>query len=285
MRHMTTLGVVRKRFFLSGDPFEPQIWLDFEGGRAFFEGNTNAAGFNAYNYDVSFGAQQRIDSDWVVGAAAGYEYDHLKFDLAGHGRAHTAQGALYASYNQPEYYAFSDLVGGWSDFKIVRPIQYSTNDLTATGCSMLYHTTLYTEVGLNLDACYFMIQPFAAVDVSYYRFDGVQETGTGVVDLDIRGKSIVDTNTYLGAHFLTRLPQDFIWSCDLAWGIASSIAIICLTLIFKDLGQCFRSWGLTRVRTALRVVSMWQEHSLIHLLLTPSFLAKFGVTSQVMKGQ
>ena len=196
-------------------------WVELEAGKTFAHGNSEAAGASTCSFDVSIGGQKLLDcyNFTFAGVAANYETEKLGFNCpGGHGHAQTAQGALYAGYVDPcGLYLFSDVILGYSQFNIIRPIYFAEINRHSEGQSQTFHGNGYGEIGYNLPCYYWLFQPFFGFDAECFHQFKFKEHHAESLDLRINSHYTTNYNTFLGTHMTAALPLDCKLSADIAW--------------------------------------------------------------------
>jgi len=194
-----------------------QVWMTAECGRSFLDGNGNAKGYKADNFDFSMGAHTYLCPSFLFGVGADYEEDDLHYNQGGHNKIYTGQGALYAAYSCSCGYAFSDLILGYSRSHIKRLIEFRTYKSTARSSPKGFHGKSYTEFGLNYTPYGVLVQPFAGVGFGFYRVEGYDEHQARIFNLDILHKHANPISTYLGLHLKDSFFDCFTGCLDVAW--------------------------------------------------------------------
>lgn len=268
-------------------------WFDFQGGRRLQRGDHNAEGFAGYYYDFAFGAQKYFEGNWTVGTGISYEFNRLAYRLGGDSVWNTIQAALYWMYNDPLYYALSDIIFGWSNVGISRRIHFGSTDLTSSGSTNLFQGIVYGEVGVNLHSECILIQPFIGLEAGYYGFNGITESGAGVANLTIASHAVGSTFSRVGVHITPELPQcilwdGFYWSLDVAWLHRFRYADDNILVTFQEFGSPFFIDGILQNRSGFEgaiqlalpirdIYTLWLEFSGEHWGRFQSMAGTFGV--------
>lgn len=196
-------------------------WVELEAGKTFAHGDSEAAGARTCSFDVSMGGQTLLDccNFTFVGFAANYETEKLGFNYpGGSGHAQTGQGALYVGYVDPcGFYLFADVILGYSQFDITRPIYFSEINRHARGRSQTFHGNGYGEIGYDLHCCSCLFQPFFGFDAECFHQFKFKEHNADSLDLRINSHDTINYNTFLGTHMTAEFPLDCKLSADIAW--------------------------------------------------------------------
>lgn len=195
-------------------------WIDTEAGTTYAKDSKRAHKERTYTFDISVGAHTALKQCAFAGLAANYETGRL--DFGGHrskGHQQTGQGALYAGYVSDCIYLFSDLVLGYSQADINRPIHFAAVGRKARGKARAFHGNWYGEIGYNYVWNCALLQPFFGVDAEFFHQYSMKESHADSLNLHLNARSTANYNTYLGSHFTYTLP----FTCpislnlDLAW--------------------------------------------------------------------
>lgn len=202
-------------------------WMDVSYDHSVYKGNSDARGFNIKGYEISLGVQTSFYRNWTAGLAGFYEMDRLDFNLGGSGKNNTGLGALYALYRPQSYYVLADLVLGYSNQKVRRPIDVGTTHYSRKGNPNVFQSALYSEAGVDLDSFYLLgfqpcshlysIQPFLGLEIDYVHVDKFHESHSEFLAVDVDSKSQTAASSRLGVHFTTRQSCYYSISLDIAW--------------------------------------------------------------------
>ncbi len=192
-------------------------WADVEIGRQCASSTAEAFGAQTDSVDISVGIHTQVDPCFVVGAAGNFGFAHFHFNQNRHNDLYNGQGALYASYSDPDYYLFSDLVLGYSYSKFKRQVKVGDVSDIAHSKPQTFHGMWYAEGGLNFQACDLLIQPFFGFDVNFIKQFKTTESGAGDFNLVLNDHTISNWYTYLGSHFSYALCNCVAFNLDLAW--------------------------------------------------------------------
>lgn len=181
-----------------------------------------ARGANAYttkvfSYQVTGGIQKDMGGDFSLGVAASYEYDHEKFINACAHRNALYLG-LYGLYRPSWCYLLFDIAYGYKASDLTRTIKVGDLSYTTCGKPNVNTFALYAEYGIDMDMKWFMLQPFAGLQVEKNWRAKVAETNTSGWGLVIDAQDWAVVNSRLGIHLTScNLCPDISLSCDLAW--------------------------------------------------------------------
>jgi len=228
-----------------------QSWVAFEGGRSFANGNKNASGFKATNWDANIGTHYAWDQ-FLVGIAGSYEHDRLSFNEGGFSSINTGQGAIYGAYKSENFYAYSSAIVSGSRAKMQRSIFVGIQlpeRRSKSNFDMTYGDW-YAEIGTDFTICSTIIQPFFAFDAGFFHRDHVKEKGALSANLEISKKSAKTFNTLLGAH-LTGFYDCLTVGVDLAWKHRCNSTGHSISANFIDFGDTFKIIGNKQKRDGL----------------------------------
>lgn len=182
------------------------FWVQGGWGKTFAEGNSNALGFHADGYEIEAGVQKGF-KNWTLGGALGYIYDSLSFKVGGEDRNQNYLGSLYALYRPLSWYTFSELVLGGGSHSIRRPIALSDLHYRLENHLATFQGTYYGELGVDLKARSFLIQPFVDCEAGYYRFSQQRDKGSDPFRIDLHQKSRTSAYSGLGLHLSWQNPR------------------------------------------------------------------------------
>jgi len=218
-------------------------WISIESGGICAQGNEESCGMHAPLFDISLGAYAPITDSLLVGAALNFDETWMHFHQGGHTNLNTFQGAIYATWQDPCFYAFSDLVFGGSRAHFDRPIIFADIDRTAHSVPEFLHGVWYGECGMNFTFCNSLVQPFIGVDVNYVYRKAISENSAESLDLHIDSKTLVQYHTYLGAHFRLDLMKCCTLNADIAWQHRFGSSGTIQTTRFEEFGDSFSIAG------------------------------------------
>ncbi len=193
-----------------------EIWFQFGEGNSYAHQDINSDGMKGTNWDVTLGAFMPFGGSFIVGLAANYQYDHVKFFQSGHTNWNTGHASLHAIYQNQLGYVFVDGIVGrsWGHFQ--RTIDFGTIHRVAKSKPSTIQGLVDVEVGMNYYLCDVLLQPFVAGEFGFYHQRKIRECGADSINLSLDEKSFNTFDSYLGVHATTA------WDClmvnaDLAW--------------------------------------------------------------------
>lgn len=194
------------------------FWATAEGGHSTLTHDRNAHGYQVNDFNFTVGAQQRCSEQWTFGTALAYDQDWVHYSLGGHGHLYTTQGALYAAYTTPCFYAFSDFDLGETYCNIKRRISFANINETANGKTRIFQTSSYIEIGKNffVNNC-ITVQPFVGIEAGYYHRRGFHERNADILNLNIKARNLWIVTSRLGIHAQAALNYGIEIATDLAW--------------------------------------------------------------------
>lgn len=202
-------------------PVPPTLdfWFDIGGGRAHFEGNSNAHGFHVNNFEITAGVQTTFLSDWTLGGSLSYARQTFSRYGDGSGGVNNGFLGLYTLYRPMGWYALADLVLGYNQGKISRRIETDENSYRSHAGPQTYEAVFYVEGGFDWPWKRFLIQPFLGLEFGSYSRNGIHEHGFEGTNLDIFGSDKSTAASRLGIH-MTTFPEvlcNYTLSFDFAW--------------------------------------------------------------------
>jgi outer membrane autotransporter protein len=143
---------------------------------------------------VSTGFDLDLWKNWILGAAVGYSYDHLKWkeDL-GHANIQDGFGALYFSCSGKYAYLFGAAMGSYDHYKTARHIEIGEGvlteiDRTAHGSHHGWHGSGHLQAGL-LFGKKVQFSPFVQANYIYIHESSFNEHGAKSLDLHVDKKN------------------------------------------------------------------------------------------------
>lgn len=244
---------------IDGSPWFPEPhfqisqWLSISGGHTFMRHNANASGFKSNNYEVSTGIQSTFAETWTLGIAGGYEYDHLSYNIGGHGNFNTGLFGLYSLWRPAGFYLLSDLAFDYSWGNVKRPINVGTLSYQARSKPVFTETTFYIEAGK--DICWFdsglLLQPFLGIEVDYYAARSFIEKHAEPINLKVNNKDRTNAFSRLGIHLNSLSLNCWTLSCDIAWLYRMTNTQNRLTENFQEFGSSFYIKGVPVPRNSI----------------------------------
>ncbi|MBA3816984.1 MAG: autotransporter domain-containing protein [Parachlamydiaceae bacterium] len=224
-------------------------WFDAGWDRSNFRGNRNAKGFSTKGFEVSLGSQMTIDSCWTVGVAGCYERDHLHYKVGGKGISNTYLGGLYTLFRPSDFYILSNFVGGYTQTKLKRHVDFGTFHFSNRGKPDIYQGTIYVEAGQDFGLDCFLFQPFVGIEAGYFRHDHIHEKGGNLFAVNVKNKTYGTASSRVGIHFLTELSY-FKLFFDGAWQYRLSSLHNSSKQHFQNFGKDFTIAGIPFARSS-----------------------------------
>lgn len=193
------------------------VWFEGSWDRAFLENDRHGFGFNSNGYELTLGIQKKFCDVATVGIAASYAYDYLHYNLGGHGKMDTALLGLYGLYRPQCWYVLADIAGSYTENKIHRHFTVLDVDFNTRCSAPLFNLIAYAEAGVDIPACFVLVQPFFGIETITYWRDRTKEHGADRFGLIVYERSETSATTRLGLHVSTFEYQTFSVSIDGAW--------------------------------------------------------------------
>lgn len=195
----------------------PHVWLSGGAGKGFQNGNQNAQGFDAVNYNLATGIHSIFSNTWLLGGGLGYERDYLHTRLPSQARVNSGQAAIYGAYQAKHLYLLSDIISGVAWTSYTRPIQISSLSRQARSKPRIFYNKLDLEFGGHLGYCHYLIEPYFAASAELYHQNTIKEHGAGALNLQLQSFNAWLGSTSLGMHYQATISKHFIIGLDLAW--------------------------------------------------------------------
>lgn len=226
-------------------------WFQVEEGQSYARKNRNCDGLRAQNWDFSLGAFTPLCNEVIVGVAANYQIDHVKFYQGGHTNWHTGQAAIYGAYQNECGYIMADFIYGRSWGRLHRSIEFADIHRTAKSTPKTSQGLIYTEIGVNFCLCDMLFQPFIAGEFGFYNMHKIRECGSDSLDLNIGKKSVNTQDLYVGSHLMSYW-DCFTISADIAWQYRFGSSAVNTTNAFQDQGSEFEIEGVRLGNNAVK---------------------------------
>ncbi len=170
------------------------VWGDQDPG-------FNISGFRSTSLGFQMGLDYRFAQNFTAGLAAGYV--NTSVDIANNGgdmQEHSVRFGPYASFSQGNWYLDASLTGGYHFYTNDRNI--STLNLVAESNFNGWDVTGYLGGGYHYDlAKNWLMTPSAAVQYSYFSFDGFTESGAPSANLTVDSRDSDSLKSRLGVNF------------------------------------------------------------------------------------
>ena len=238
------------------DDTNVDIWGEISFNKANFKGSCQSKGCSISDYEVSIGAQKRLNNRWTLGVAASYDHSTLHFDLGGNGSQTTALGAVYGLYRPINYYFLADLVFGATSGRVKRPISLRETVSNANGHSNIFQGAAYAELGRDWIYSSFLIQPFAGMEIGFYNTSRVHENGAGLFNVNVRGELNYSVLSSLGLHISTvEENTEMLLGLDLAWLCRLTTPGTGMRANFRQFGTIFNVNGPSFNRNSFEITA------------------------------
>ena len=231
-------------------------WLEFGSGQSHFNDNNRDHRLNIHNYEVTAGVQKRFGGDrkncpdWTFGVAGSYECDRFHYEHNGYGRTNTFLLGLYSLYRPSLCYGIIDLAAGHSSTQFSRFINIGSSHYKMRSQPEIGKLTCYGEVGVDWINRWFMIQPFAGLELgNYWRQRIVEHSvgGGGEWGLILDKRNCKSIYSRLGVHLTAnQLPSNFSVSVDLAWNKRLTPPKNSIQERFASFGDTFTIYGVSQ---------------------------------------
>ncbi|RKP56557.1 autotransporter outer membrane beta-barrel domain-containing protein [Pararobbsia silviterrae] len=205
---------------------DPWVSVSYANER---QAGNDISGASAYvdrSAALSFGHDQAINREWLVGAALSGSDDDVDYeDGSSHGRSDGVQGALYARYRpeaSPFYVKGVASVGWWSN-TIERDVTLGVLSGRTEGDFNVLGGALYAETGMTMRVARYTVEPYIGASVARYHQNSFTESTTnGDTDfaLTYDGDTTTQGASLLGARVRRELDlggHGLTWQADLAW--------------------------------------------------------------------
>lgn len=220
-------------------------WGQASLGRTFLKEDDGVQGVGFSGYDLVVGLQGVLSPCTVVGTAVAYQMNQVHYDVGGSGREDTGFAALYGIYRPSGGYLLSDLVFGYTSGRVHRSIEVDDLFYHPHGTARVFQSTLYAEIGKDLDTRALLVQPFFGMEVDYLHQHDLEEIGPEAVILSVEERSRVVARSRLGLH-MNAVGALGWWNLgvDVAWQHRYTSQDNDLEMAFVDFGGSFLTEGI-----------------------------------------
>lgn len=149
---------------------------------------------------VSVGADYRWNEHFTTGIFGGYQGVYSKYENGGSTKINTGLVGTYATYQNGGFYADGILSGGYSDYQLRRPIQFSVIDRTATAKPDGGYLSSYVDLGYDWKVSNFTFGPIIGAQYSYVSISPFTETGAGSLNLQVDRQDVHSLRSMIGGH-------------------------------------------------------------------------------------
>lgn len=222
------------------------VWLEGGASHLRVSGNHDAPhGLSLNGGEVTFGIQDTFCSDFTIGVAGSYDYEHFYFkDHTGSGQSKTWLVGAYGLYRPSCYYALLDFAYGHSSNNLRRKINVGGIRFHAISHPHVHQFDLYGEVGMDWCFCDILFQPFIGCDAEWFHRGHVTESQGAGFGLRVRERHRTSTYLRVGTHLTSNWDYCFDMSLDVAWNVRLSSDHNKIREQFIDFGTPFDIKGV-----------------------------------------
>ena len=165
-------------------PAELVWWTQGIGAWGQIDGNGNAAGINHSLGGVTTGVDRRLDGNWRVGIAGGYNNSDINdSSRVSSASIDTAQFGAYAGTHYGHWNFSAGAAASWSNVDTSRSILFPGFADVASARYGAATAQLFDEVGYSITFGAIAAEPFAGLAWVHLRTDGFNETGNTIAAL------------------------------------------------------------------------------------------------------
>lgn len=146
------------------------------------------------------GADYRWDEHFTTGIFGGYQGVYSKYTQGGSTRINTALLGVYATYQNGGFYTDAIFTGGYSDYKLSRPIQFSAIDRTAKSTPDGANLSAYLNLGYDFKVNNFTFGPIIGGQYAHATIAPFTETGAGSLNLRVDRQDVNSLRSMIGGH-------------------------------------------------------------------------------------
>ncbi|MFJ3056863.1 autotransporter domain-containing protein [Herbaspirillum sp. NPDC087042] len=191
-------------------------------------GDDGASAYDSNGSIVSFGHDQALTADWLVGFSVSASNDRTSYrDVAAEGRSDGLQGSVYARYRpQDSAWFFKGMAGlGWWSNTLDRQVVMGSFASSVHGKYALRSTSLYGEAGYALALPGMVVEPYAgwsAILTWRPSYSESTQGGSDGVALSYASQRTTQTAAVFGVRLLEAPAEagaaaSLQWQADLAW--------------------------------------------------------------------
>ncbi len=151
------------------------------------------------------------DPKLTVGAYTGYDKTWTDYQSAGSSRISSALFGAYATFEKGGFYADTILGGGHNDYRVRRPIAFSTIDRTARGTPYGGQFNAYQDIGYDWQSGGLTFGLLAGAQYTYAGMASFSESGAESLDLQLDRQRASSIRANLGGRiaYTWELAPDF----------------------------------------------------------------------------
>lgn len=217
-------------------------WLETGGGFTRL-GQENAHKMNVSSYELTGGIQKTFCNHFTFGLAGSYEHDRSRY-RNGNANSDSEFIAAYGLYRPCLFYGLADLVYGHTSNHFRRTMHTEDLRFKAYSKPNLNTFAFYGEMGFDLAAECFLVQPFLGIQAGKNWREHIRERQSDGWGLSIRKRDLTSVSSRLGLH----LSQCNLCGCvettlDIAWNHRLSSIRNSTRGRFSQFGEDFRICG------------------------------------------
>jgi len=197
------------------------LWMQISGGKAVQDSTSTADGYQQSFYNMTFGADDHINKNLVLGAALSWQQSYARGGAGLNGdsvNVSTPELTGYSSYRYGPAYVNGLLGFGYNTYHESRDISFLNETATATYHGMQGMAKIETGWDYNYeDITFTRLMGFQAVHTEN---QGYTETGAGAANESVKSQFINTYTTSLGGKVATTVPTawgDLIPALKLVW--------------------------------------------------------------------
>jgi len=181
-------------------------WMQVQTQRLNQAAVSDNLGFNERSWQLSGGGQIDLGADWRLGAALAYENRRLDVnDVQANSDGYQVQGGVYLTRRLGAAEFSGSLSLGSGDFDLDRTL-WTGAQTTASQGMWLASTQLRAAYLIEQDNWY--IKPRISLGVDYLSFDGFNESGSSVQQLNVAGSNNTYVNVQPAVEFGSEIKTD-----------------------------------------------------------------------------
>ena len=166
-------------------------------------------GFSAIATGFTFGIDEVINDNWIVGWGGSYMHSWMDFDSSfGNGEIDSFRTGPYASYFDDRFHIDAALDFGYHLNKTERDVVFGGINRTAEADYDSYDFSAYLGSGYDINFEKWTLTPMASAQYISYRNKSFRETGADAAGLDVDANTQESLLTRLGVNLKTQTQID-----------------------------------------------------------------------------
>ena len=176
-------------------------WMQLSGQFAQFQTLQSLADNHFDTAGALAGLDHRLGQESAAGVTVGYNYTHLGYNAGEHTSIDTGRVTLYAAAGLGNGYFLDTTVGGgYTNYDVQRPVQFSFIDRIARGRTDGSELSAAVQFGKEFRLKNWTVTPRAGFQYTRVHVNGLNETDAGALNLAVNGYGAQSMRSTLGVQ-------------------------------------------------------------------------------------